>query len=127
MSRAEVIMMFRLKYDRYFRFEIIYDEEINALGAGLIEYDPSSAKTLMQASIYIDSDDEEQALNEVMRIILSRTGEDEKITVRERGYYFIDLREQYPEIAFRYLQSDRVQKVEELANKALDEQKTEVI
>ena len=118
--------MFRLKYDRYFRFEIIYDEEINALGAGLIEYEPTSAETLMQASIYVDNDDEEQALNEVMRIILDRTSVDEKITVRERGYYYVDLREHYPEIAFRYLQSDRAQTVEELANKALDNQQTEV-
>jgi len=116
-----------LKYDRYFRFDIVYDEELDAYGVGLEEYNPAcnnGDNVIYNASIY--NKDEQRALDEIMRIINSRTQADEKITVRERGMYYIDLREQYPEVAFRHLKNDRATLVEYLANKALDMQETTI-
>lgn len=115
--------MFSLKYDRYFRFHVVYDEELKAYGAGLEEYKPAQqgeSPVIYSTSVYADC--EEQILKEVMRRITSRAEVDETLSVRERGMYYIDLRKQYPDIVFRYLRSITATQVEQLANKALDDQ-----
>src|SRR5699024_11974908 len=109
--------MNELKYDRYFRFEIIYDDEINALGVGLEEYLPHKQgnNSVFCASLYVTGDDDTEAINKVMELIINRTSDGEKVTVLERGMYYIDLRDLYSYIAFLYIISDRIGNVYDLA------------